>query len=108
MFGPSYSPWSNRINKRNHASTDIMIKKLMEEEKVPLSDSLVKAATWKHKTSINQLGFSLLQLVTGKAVTIPSLTIGNVATERMTDSEAVQRTMENITKIVSKFRKSDM
>ena len=29
-FGPSYSPWSNGINERNHASADLIIKKLME------------------------------------------------------------------------------
>ena len=49
-----------------------------------------------------------MQLVTGKAVTIPGLTTGNVATESMSDSEAVQRTMENLTKIISEFREADM
>ena len=29
-FGLAYSPWSNGINERNHSSTDIMIKKLIE------------------------------------------------------------------------------
>ena len=43
--GPSYSPWSNRINERNHASADLTIKKLMKEHKTPLMDSLVKATT---------------------------------------------------------------
>ena len=32
-FGPAYSPWSNRMNERNHASADLTIKKLMEEKK---------------------------------------------------------------------------
>ena len=44
--GPAFSLWSNRINERIHASADITIKKLMEEKKVPLSNSLVKVATW--------------------------------------------------------------
>ena len=44
MFGPSYSPWSKGINEWNHTSVDITIKKLMEDEKVALSDSLIKAA----------------------------------------------------------------
>ena len=35
-FGPPYSPWSNGLNEQNHASADITIKKLMEEQKVPL------------------------------------------------------------------------
>ena len=96
-FGPAYSPWSNGINERNHASADLTIKKLMEEKKTPLSDALVKAAAWTHNTSVNKLGYSPLQLVTGKAVTLPGLMTGNVATESMTDSEAVQRTIENLT-----------
>ena len=67
-FGPSYSPWYHGINKRNHASADITIKKLKEEHKTPLTDSLVKAAAWTHNTSINKLGHSPLQLVTEQAV----------------------------------------
>ena len=95
-FRPSYSPWSNGINDRNHASADITIKKLMHEHKTPLTDSLVKAAAWTHNTLVNKLGYSPLQLVTGQAVLIPGLTTGNEATESMTDSEAVRRTMENL------------
>ena len=56
-FGPAYSPWSNGINERNHASVDITIKKLMEEHKTLLTDSLVKVAAWTHNTSINKLGY---------------------------------------------------
>lgn len=69
-FGPAYSPWSNKINERNPASMDITIQKLMEDKKTPLIYALVKAAAWTHNTSINKLGYSLLQPVTGKAVTM--------------------------------------
>ena len=62
----------------------------MEEHKAPLNDSLVKAAAWTHNTLVNKLGYSPLQLVTGQAVMIPGLTADNVATESMTDSEAVR------------------
>ena len=72
------------------------------------TDSLVKAAAWTHNTLVNKLGYSPLQLVTGQAVMIPGLTTGNEATESMTDSEAVQRTMENLMRITSEFRESDM
>ena len=64
-FRPAFSLWSNGINERNHALVDVTIKKLMEEKKVPLSDSVVKAAAWTHNTSVNKLGYSPLQLVTG-------------------------------------------
>ena len=102
-FGPSYSPWSNGLNERNHASADITIKKMMEDRKMPLTDALVKAAAWTHNTSVNKLGFSPLQLVTGKAVTLPGLTTGSRASESMTDSEAVQRTIENLARTISEF-----
>ena len=43
-FWLTYSLESNGLNKRNHASADITIKKLLEEKKTLLNDSLVKAA----------------------------------------------------------------
>ena len=57
---------------------------------------------------VNNLGFSPLHLIIGKAVTISGLTTGNKATESMSDSEAVQRTMENLTRVISEFREVDM
>ena len=27
-FGPAYSPWSNRVNERNHYCCDMIIKKI--------------------------------------------------------------------------------
>ena len=70
---------------------------------MPLSDFLVKAAAWTHNTSVNKLGYSPLQLVTGQAVMVPGLTTGNVVTESMTDSKAVRRTIESIMRITSEF-----
>ena len=75
----------------------------MEEEKIALTDSLVKAAAWTHNTSVNKLGYSPLQLVTGKSVALPGITAGNVGTKSMTDCEALQRKMENLNKTVSEF-----
>ena len=96
------------MNERNHALADLTIKKLMEEKKMALNDSLIKAAAWTHNTSVNKLGYTPLQLVTGKAVTLPGLTTGNEATESMTDCEAVQRTIETLNKTTSEFREADM
>ena len=88
-FGPAYSSWSIGLNERNHASADLTIKKLLEEKEMALNDSLIKAAAWTHNTSVNKLGYTPLQLVTGKAVTLPGHTTGNLATESLTDCEAV-------------------
>ena len=100
-FGPAYSLWSNGLNERNHALADLTIKKLMEEKMTILSDSLIKVAAWTHKTSKNKLGYSPLQLVTGKSVTLPALTTGIVSIESMTDCEAVHRTLETLNKSVA-------
>merc|ERR1712114_113854 len=107
-YGPAYSPWSNGINERNHASCDMTIKKLMEDKKIGLSDVLVKTAAWTHNTNVNRAGYSPLTLVTGKAVHIPGLTIKTVASESPTDAEAVRRIMETITKTTMEFREAEM
>ena len=80
----------------------------MEENIVALSDSLVKAAAWTHNMSVNRMGYSTLQLVTGQAVMVPGITTGNETNKIMTDSEVVMRTMENLMKITSEFWESDM
>ena len=81
---------------------------MLEEKKTALNDSLVKAATWTHNISVNKLGYTPLQLVTGTAVTLPGLTTGNMVTESLMDSEAVQRTMELLAKTTHEFREEDM
>ena len=68
----------------------------------------MKAAAWTPNTSVINLGYTPLQLVTGKAVTLPGLTIGNKATESMTDCEAVQKTRETIKKTTSEFCEAEM
>ena len=49
-----------------------------------------------------------MALVTGKAVTIPGLTMNTVASESMTDAEAVRRIMETIQKTTMEFREAEM
>ena len=87
-------------------AADLTIKKLIEEKKMPLSDSLIKAATWTHNTSISKLGYLPLQL--GKEVTLPSLTTGTEVSESMSGTVAWQRTLENLTRIVFEFHEADM
>ena len=103
-FGPAYSPWSNRLNERNHTKAVVTIRKMMEDKKTPLMIDRVKAAAWTHNTSANKLGFLPLHLVTGKAILLPRLTTRNEVSESMTYSEAAQRKMETLTKIISKLQ----
>jgi len=106
-YGPAYSPWSNGVNERNHASCDLTIKKLMDDKKVGLTEILVKTAAWTHNTNVNKAGFSPLTLVTGKAVSIPELTMDAEGSESLTDAEAVNKTMETIHKVPKEFREAE-
>ena len=49
-----------------------------------------------------------MQLVTGKAVTLPGLTMGNMASDSATDAEAVRRILETINKTTKEFREAEM
>ena len=69
---------------------------------------LVKTAAWTHNTIVNRAGYSPLALVTRKVVTIPGLTMDTVASEIMTDAEAVRRIMETIQKTTTEFREAEM
>ena len=55
---------------------------------------------------MNRAGYSPLTLVTGKAVSIPGLTMGNEGSESVTDAEAVRRIMETIHKVTREFREA--
>merc|ERR1712240_689963 len=68
---------------------------------------LVKTAAWTHNTNVNRAGYSPLTLVTGRAVTIPELTMGNEGSESVTDSEAVRRIMDTIHKVTKEFREAE-
>ena len=105
-FGPPYSPWSNGINERNHASADLTLKKMLddlEKPKLGLTNDLIKLASWVHNSNVNKLGFSPMQIVTGKAVALPGLTTGSVGTESPTDAESVRSVMDRTRKMVEDF-----
>ena len=106
-YDPAYSPWYNDIDRKNHASCDITIKKLMDDKKIELTDILVKTAAWTHNTNVNKAGFSPLMLVTGKAVSIPGLTTDAEGRESFNNTESVNKTMETIHKVTREFREAE-
>ena len=103
-FSPSYSPWSNGLNERNHYSADRIVKKLMDENKEISLEQAVSRASWMHNTNIMVSGYNPLMLMTGKSVVHPGISTGNVATESMYEDEAVRKTMEKHFEITKEFR----
>ena len=106
-FTPSHSPWANRGNERNHYSCDVIIKKVMEDDKKIGLQEAVKMAAWTHNTNVNVLGYMPLQLMTGKSIVLPGLVTGNVATESLYDDEAVRRIMERHLELMKRFREAE-
>ena len=101
-FSPSYSPWSNGLNERNHYSADRIVRKLMDEG-VSLELAMSRAC-WTHNTNIMVNGYNPLTLMTGKSVVILGISTGNIATESRFEDEAVREAMENCFEITKKFR----
>ena len=93
-FTPAYSPWSNRVNERNHYNCDVIVRKIMDEDKKISLSEAVDMSSWTHNTNVNVFGFQPLQLVTGKSVMIPGLTMGNMATYSLYDDEMIRNIME--------------
>ena len=107
-FTPAFSPWSNRVNERNHYSCDIIVKKAMEEDKKLKLQTAVNIASWTHNTNVNVLGYSPLQLVTGKSIVLPGLNNGNIVIESEYDDEAVRKIMEWHYGMMKEFRKLEI
>ena len=88
--GPAYSPWSNGTNERNHSSADIIVKKVMEQDRKISLDTAVAMAGWTHNSNINHSGFSPLQLVTGKSVILPGITFSSPTSLGEFDAENIK------------------
>ena len=87
QFTPVFSPWSNGVNERNHYNCDVIVRKIMDEDKKVSLEEAVDMASWTHNTNVNTFGYSPLQLVTRKSIVLPGLNYGNIVTELEYDDE---------------------
>ena len=106
-FTPAYSPWLNGANERNHYSCDVIVRKIMEEDKKIVLQEAVTMSAWTHNTNVNVLGYSPLQLMTGKSIVLPGLTTGDAATDSLYDDETVRKIMERHYDLMRKFREAE-
>ena len=67
---------------------------MMDEDKKISLEEAVEMASWTHNTNVNVLEFQPLQLVTGKSIMIPGLTMGDLATDSMYDDQMIRNIME--------------
>ena len=76
----------------------------MDEDKKVSLEEAVDLASWTHNTNVNVLGFQPLQLVIGKSVMMPGLTMGEMATDSLYDDEMIRNIMEHHYIMMKEFR----
>ena len=59
-FGPANSSRSNGINKRNHYSCDMIVSKIMDQDKKIYSQEAVTMALWKYNSNVKIHSYTLL------------------------------------------------
>ena len=64
-------------------------------------------ASWTHNTNVNVLGYSHLQLVTGKKMVFPAFVTGNKAKDSLYDDEMVRKIMERHYEMMKEFREQE-
>ena len=103
-FTLAFSPWSNGVNERNHYSFEVIVRKVMEEDKKLALQEAVNMASWTHNKNVNVLGFSPLHLVIRKNVVFPGLVRGDEATDSLYDDEMVRKIMERHYNMIKEFK----
>ena len=76
----------------------------MEEDKNVRLQIVENMESSTHNTNVIVLGFSPLQLVTGKSIVLPGLNNSNVATDSEYDDEAIRKMMEQHYGMMKEFR----
>lgn len=96
-LGPSHSPWSNGKCERRHAVIDLMMLKMMEDDKTLKVEKALKYALYSYNTKEGKHGISPQVAMCGKGSFIPGILDGNIATDsKIVGSEAVRVHFERI------------
>lgn len=94
-FSPSYSPWFNRVNERNQVLADKIVKKVMMTDPKMTIQEAVNLVGQVYNTNMNKVGYSPMQLFIEKSVLLPRYVKGNRETERNSNSELIERLINN-------------
>ena len=105
-FGAPYSPFSNGCNERNHYSCDVVVNKLMENDKMISLQEACDIAAWTHNTNKSRKGFLPLQIATGKAVTFPGIE-RKIEDENIQEDKALNKGMKTLFDMGELFRRKE-
>ena len=104
----AYSPHQNGVNERNHATVDIMIKKMMESDS-SLTPEIALYWALNAKNSLeNVYGYSPYQLVFATNPRLPTITnCGPPGLEGITNSEIFSRNMNALMSAREEYIKAE-
>ena len=107
-ISPALAKWCNGGNECRHASVDITIKKLLEDNPKMKTEEAVDQACYARNLEIGTLGYSPQQIMFGQGSAIPGIIEGDIATdENITDSEAVRKHFKQMEEAREAFRIAD-
>ena len=95
----AYSPWSNGGNERNHATVDLILKRMLHDNPNISFKEALQNATYAKNTLLNVHGFSPCQILTGRQPRLPgACNEGNLppADSERVDSKHVQQSINNM------------
>ena len=94
-FGPAYSPWCNGLNEKNHHLTDVIIKKVMKQDRSLTLEQAIKLSYWTNNTNANRLGYTPFEIFIGKSQELPQYGEMTIVDHSKFDSERVKKIILN-------------
>ena len=92
----AHSPWQNGVVERHHATTDIIVDKLILENPQMSYQEAINQACFAKNSAVGQSRFSPLQLMMGQSPFFPGLSQANPASSNMKSSSKYMKTLKNI------------
>ena len=80
------------------------MRKMLDEDKMLTLNEAVGMAAWTHNRNVMVSGYTPLQFMTGKSITFPSISEGNIAIETVFEDVGVRRILAGHFGVGKKFR----
>ena len=93
---PPYAPWANGTIERRHATIDLTVKKIMQDDKSLKFEDALAQAVWAKNQEIGRNGHSPHQIVYGRGSFLPNISEGDILTDQNIAKEDVVKEHFNL------------
>ena len=101
------APWQNGIVERNHATADVIFKKLILDDPKRDFQEAVNFAAFAKNSEVNKTRFSALQLMSGQNPHFPGLAEVGPASSNLDSTTKYMKKLKCLDEIRVKFRETD-